>query len=110
MIAYIVIAVLIIAVGCHQIVNLQARILKESRNWCDNALRLIECMERSIKVDYNQAGWELQRDLMLRFVGDIRTQLPRCARLPCDQKSIMAALDVLEVQIAERDAHYGISG
>jgi len=25
-------------------------------------------------------------------------------------KSIMAALDVLEVQIAERDAHYGISG
>ena len=53
---------------------------------------------------------ESLRDLVLRFVGDIRTQLPRCARLPCDQKSIMAALDVLDVQIAEKDACYGISG
>ena len=110
MIVYIVIAVLVIAIGCHQIVSLQARILKESRNWCDNALHLIESMERSIRVKYNHEGWVSQRDLILRFVGDIRTQLPRCARLPCDQKSIMAALDVLEVQIAERDAHYGISG
>ncbi len=47
---------------------------------------------------------------MLRYIGDIRTQLPRCARLPGDQKSIMAALDVLDVQIAEKDVHYGISG
>ncbi len=56
MIVYIVIAILVFTIGRHQIVNLQARVLKESRNWCDNAHRLIEIMERSIKVDYNQAG------------------------------------------------------
>ena len=53
--------------------------------------------------------WESQRDLMLRYIGDIRTQLPRCARLPGDQKSTTAMLVVLESQITEKDAQYGIS-